>query len=69
MAGRAGDPVLGVERKSDFGAVRSESDPEADILSCCRFDGHQVWVFYHAGGGLCEDVNSVASSRSKRSSW
>src|ERR1700736_5387325 len=39
------------------------------LLSCCRFDGHQVWVFYQAGGGSCGDVNSVASSRSKRSSW
>ncbi|MEH2474535.1 hypothetical protein V1281_004282 [Nitrobacteraceae bacterium AZCC 2161] len=36
-------------------------------LSCCRFDGHQVWVFHKAGGGSCRDEGSVVSSRSRRS--
>ena len=37
-------------------------------VSCCRFDGHQDWVFYQAGGGSCRDGNSAESSRSRRSS-
>ena len=30
-----------------------------DRLSCCRFDGHRVWVFHEAGGGPCRDEDLV----------
>src|SRR3954469_15986404 len=41
---------------------------EEGVVSCCRFDGHQDWVFHTAGGGSCRDGSSVESSRSRRSS-
>jgi hypothetical protein len=38
------------------------------VLSCCRFDG-RFWVFHEAGRGLCREVDSVESSRSRQTSW
>lgn len=39
--------------------------PDAHIqaMACCRFRGHQVKVFYEAGGWLWRGAFSVVSSR------
>lgn len=38
-----------------MGAKREQKGPMlANDLSCCRFDGHRVWVFHEAGGSHAE---------------
>ena len=40
--------------------------PRGDEVSCCRFRGHRVKVFYGTGGYECNDASSAASSSSRR---
>ena len=50
---------------SDIGELGCQPQIDRTKVSCCRFHGHRVWVFYEAGGGRCRDGSSVASSSSR----
>ena len=64
IAGSVLDPLT----KERLTRLVQELEEQLRLLSCCRFDGHQDWVFHTAGGRSCRDGSSVESSRSRRSS-